>query len=175
MVHYLIVSAMALSLGVGMADGASSTPEVDLLASACLDSGGDADRLAAIAATQGWVRLSAEETDALRGGTVPPRSQAGYRTDRGLVHFEDYQVTAMCSVHARADIQATQAALENWVVGGRRVGAAAYVDESLSNVRVKNWRNQFWPVSRGGVAALNFANDPRGSDIIIELSFPKDR
>jgi hypothetical protein len=72
-------------------------------------------------------------------------------------------------------LQTTQAEIESWVIGDRSLGQPTMVQPRVTNVLVTDWRNQFWAVTRAGVDAVNFSNDPEGSQSIIELSFPKAR
>ncbi|MFO0411487.1 MAG: hypothetical protein ACK51B_01295 [bacterium] len=165
----------ALVIAAALDGSPDRSPGVALAAQACLASGGRAATLAEIAAAQGWRRLEVSHAEALRDGTVVPASEAAYAAPGGLVHIEDYRVTVLCSVHFRGDLQTTQAEIESWVIGDRSLGQPTMVQPRVTNVLVTDWRNQFWAVTRAGVDAVNFSNDPEGSQSIIELSFPKAR
>ena len=165
----------ALAIAAVLGGSPDLSPGVELAAQACLASAGDAQKLAEIAAEQGWRRLEASRAEALRDGTGAPVSEAAYAAPGGLVHIEDYRVTVLCSIHFRGHLPTTQAEIEGWVIGDRPLGPPTMVQPSLTNALVTDWRNQFWAVTRAGVAAVNFSNDPEGSRSIIELSFPKAR
>ncbi|AQR60677.1 hypothetical protein BZG35_02690 [Brevundimonas sp. LM2] len=151
---------------------APAHPAVVFANAACLNSAGDADRLARIAADSGWVPLAPAEVQALRSGAVEPRSAVGYRSNMGLVYMAAHSHFTLCSVHVRADAATTRAGLELWSIDGEALGPADLVQPSITNRLVTAWRNHFWGVARGGVDAVNLNSDPNGSDLIIELSFP---
>lgn len=171
---HLVSAVLALSLaGPPAFAQAPTNAAVRFVSSACLESGGDADRLTRISTDSGWARLSPAETVALRSGTVRPRSEVGYRSGMGLVYFADYGVITLCSVHVQAEAAATQSALERWSIDSKALGAPDMVQASITNRLVSKWRNHFWGVARGGVDAVNLNIDPDGDDLIIELSFPR--
>ncbi|WP_269515229.1 hypothetical protein [Brevundimonas subvibrioides] len=149
-----------------------TSPAVEFANIACLSSGGNADQLARIAVENRWVPLSAAEVEALRSGTVLPRGAVGYQSAIGQVYLAAYDLTTLCSVHVRGDVEATRDSLELWSIGGEALGPADLVQPSITNRLVTAWRNDFWGVARGGVDAVNLNSDPDGSGLNIELSFP---